>query len=788
MNIKIQFLFIILTIASLAKSQQITISGYVEEESTGERIIGAYVMERNSNTVTSTNDYGYFNLKVTGSLTSIQATFVGSVSPVYSLSLTHDTVFILKINTLKELSEVVVNGSQYNQSTRAPLGLTVIPVKTLTSMPALGEPDLIKSIQNQAGIKGGVEGSAGIFVRGGGGGENLFMIDDVPIYNVSHLYGFFSAFNSNAIKDVKLLKGCFPARYGGRVSSVIDVRSLDGNNQAIQGVASVGLLSSQFTLQGPLFKGKTTFMVSARRSYFDLLERPLKNRGTLNSNWPIYYFYDMNVRLAHTFSANDRLFVSFYKGNDHMQNADITNDNQGSDETFSEKKEETSGWGNTVSSLRWNHVFGSSLFVNTTLAYSTYNYFTQTQYNYLNTKLLTNEIIKRDYFAKYASDITDVMAKTDFDYSLNNRQTFRFGIGNTFHTFNPGENKYNVSDQQLNEYSDTVYANELLKAHEPFCYIEDNIQLTQNLLVNLGVRLTGLIDETGKQMNFEPRFSSSYLITPNLAVKTGYSRMNQYMHLLSSHSVSMPTDIWVPALKGLKPLQSDQVNLGLTYNWEEKAFFSVEVYQKWLNHTTDLANGASVAADITPWYDKVVQGKGSAKGLELSVEKQQGRMKGNVNYTLSSSDRQFEAINNGQRFPFNYDRLHDLSVSLNYQLTEKWDISALWVFGSGFPVSLPIDKYLPDLGIYDLSTDFGGEVFYYPSRNNYRLPAYHRLDLGVHYKTNNRLGEHLLSFDIFNAYNRKNPIYVYYNSWNPRTLKYGSFLPFLPSITYTLKF
>lgn len=785
---KIKIIILLLILGFVAKAQQITISGYVEDASTGERIIGAYVIDLISNTVTSTNNYGFYNLKIQGSAASVQATYVGSLSNIHSLKLKSDTIILININTINELSEVIVASEQYNRNYRAPLGISVIPIKTLTLVPALGEPDLLKSIQSQPGVKGGVEGSAGIFVRGGGSGENLFLLDDVPIYNVSHLYGFFSAFNSAAIKDIKILKGCFPAHYGGRASSVIDVRSLDGNNQKLSGTVSIGLISSQITLHGPLLNKKTTFLVSVRRSYFDVLASPLKKKGILNSEFPSYYFYDFNLRLAHTFTPNDRLFISLYNGKDQMQTEVVKIENNGEYESYSENKEEISGWGNTITSLRWNHVFGTDLFVNTTVAYSTYDYFTQIDYSSKNKGLGMDKALSKNYWANYKSDITDLIAKTDFDYAISNKQLLKFGVGNTYHSFNPGSNTYRVADQELDVYSDTSYANEVLTASEPFVYIEDKFQINSKLSTEIGLRFTGLISDSTQHWNIEPRFSANYLLFPKMLIKTGYSRMNQYMHLLSTSGVSMPTDIWVPALKGLKPLQSDQINIGLTYHWAEKIFFTFEVYQKWMHHTTDMANGASIASDLTPWYNKVVQGSGNAKGFEFSAEKQQGKLKGMISYTLSSANRKFNDLNSGKQFPFKYDRLHDLSVSLNYQLSEKWDVSALWVFGSGFPMTLFTDKYLAALSILNHDKDINDIVYYYPTKNNYRLPIYHRLDLGIHYKNKNRFGEYTWSFDVFNAYNRKNPVYMYYSNNIPKGLKYGSFLPIIPSATYTLKF
>ncbi len=777
-------LFLLLTFQS-AYSQHYSISGYVEDLNTGERIIGANVIDSVGKSVVQTNNYGFYTIKNVNGQMAVQATYIGFKSDVKYITPSQDTTLNFKIYPVKELDEVVVVSSKYKNSANNPLGFNTISVKQLTSMPALGEPDLIKSIQSQPGIKGGVEGSAGIFVRGGSGGENLFMLDDIPIYNVSHLYGFFSAFNSSAVKDIKLLKGCFPARYGGRASSVIDVRSLDGNNKSLKGEISLGLISSKFTLEGPLFSDKTTFMISGRRSYFDLYSNALRNSNLLDKDFPDYYFYDLNARLTHTFSQKDKIYLSIYKGKDNIQNKNENTLPTSSNVIFTENTDESSGWGNLIGSLRWNHTFGNSLFANTTIGYSSYDYFTKDLYSSVKKDSVTNSKLEYNSNANYRSEISDIIVKTDFNYALSNKQNLSFGAGITFHTLKPGANNYIVDDQDRNIKIDTSYTNKTINASEPFIYIEDEINATEKLTINAGLRFSGFLSGSNRWLNVEPRISANYAILPKLVFKTGYSRMVQYMHLLSNSGLSMPTDLWVPALNGLQPLKSDQVNAGFAYDWNKTALFSVEIYRKWLDNTTDIRDGMSLVNDLSPWYEKTAQGHGATMGIEFSVEKQQGRFKGGIHYTLSTADRTYAAINNGQTFPFKYDRRNDLNISVNYQISEKWDISVMWFYGTGFPVTLPVERYSAGLNLYNPETDAGQEINYFPSRNNYRLPDYHRLDLGLHYKTINRLGEQCISFDIFNAYNRRNPVSAQFLH---STYQYLYLLPVIPSVTYTLKF
>jgi hypothetical protein len=783
--LKYNFLVTLLFIFQIGFSQSLTISGFVEDVNTGERIIGAYVIDSISNKITQSNNYGFYSLRNIGEKVKIHSTFIGLKSESISISIKHDTTINIKMQPVKELQEVVILSSNSSRSINSKLGTITIPVKTLTTLPALGEPDILKAIQSQPGIKGGMEGSAGVFVRGGSGGENLFLLDDVPMYNVSHLYGFFSAFNSSAIKDIKLYKGCFPARYGGRASSVIDIRSLDGNTKSIGGVFSAGFLSSKITLEGPLLSSKTTFIISARRSYLGIYSDVVKRARILSDDFPAYYFYDLNARITHTFSQRDKLLLSLYKGRDRIHNTEEYDIFKSLTQISAEKIQEISGWGNIIGSLRWNHTFGSNLFANTTIAYSRYDYYTQNKDDITLQNLPDLKLIPvLGYNSDYASDISDIIIKTDLEYALSDKSKLLFGAGNTFHNHNPGKNRYEVYNQDLDTKFDTSYINNTIGLSEYFFYIENEYHVSEKLKVNAGFRFSGLLNDK-PSLNVEPRFSANYMISPQLIIKTGYARMVQYMHLLSSSGLITPTDLWVPASNGLKPLKSDQVDIGFAYNADNKFFLSVEGYRKWLYNTTDLRSGSSLFTEFSPWYEKTIQGKGNAWGIEFSLEKQMKKLSATINYTLSRAFRINPDLNNSIRFPFQYDRLHDLNISMNYKFSDKWDLSAMWIYGTGYPVSLPVEKYIPALGLFNWKTMGGYQVDYYPSINNCRLPAYHRLDLGIHRKSSNRLGDHTISFDIFNAYCHLNAISIYAQG---ASFKYNTMLPIIPTITYTLKF
>ena len=779
---------LVLFLGSIQNScaQTFTVSGYVEDLTTGERMIGAFVADSAGQKAAQTNNYGYFSLKYSKGRISLNATYVGYKAGKYDFTMVRDTSLVIKLEPGSELQEVIIKGSVYNRNAATPLGMVVIPIKQLAAIPALGEVDVLKAIQQQPGIQGGIEGSAGLFVRGGGAGENLYLIDDVPVYNVSHLYGFVSTFNSSAVKDLKVMKGCFPAAYGGRASSVIDVRTRDGNNRAFHGEVSLGMISSKLMFEGPLLSQKTTFIVSARRSYLDLFTNILKNTGLLNNSFPKYYFYDINAKVVHTFSSRDRIYLSFYNGKDHIRNVHETTEELSETSKYSENNTETSGWGNLLGTLRWNHNAGSSLFINTTVAYSKYDYFTDRNYSSLYEDLVSGFDISRDYHAGYYSRIQDIIAKTDFSYSVNSKQTVRFGAGYTFHTLSPGTNTYSLNDEALNVTRDTSFTNDLIQAGEYFLYSEYEAQIGRATL-NLGIRASGFLADTAHYFTPEPRLSFNYMLLPKLALKAGYSRMEQYIHLLSTSGVSMPTDLWIPSTRGIRPLGSDQVNAGLAFEWQSITL-TAEVYRKWLNHTTDFSNGASLSTDLRPWYEKTTQGVGGAKGFEISLEKLKGSVSGNISYTLAKADRKYPAINHGKEFPFSYDRRHNFNIFVNWIISPKYDVSAAWIYGTGYPATIPVEKYLPALGIYNTDSEYGGEIDYYPSRNNVHMAAYHRLDISFHYKVTTRIGEHTISVDVFNVYNRKNPIYMYYSGYRVKTLQYANLLPVIPSLTYTLRF
>jgi len=785
LHIKIIY-FILLALPLLTKAQQYQIMGYVQDINTGERIVGANVIDSLSGLGCLTNNFGYYNLNIKNNTIKIYSTYLGQSSKVYHINIVTDTFIILKINATIELNEIVVASNNNDNRFKSNAGTISIPVKKILQMPSLGEPDLVKSLQNLPGIKGGVEGASGIFVRGGGAGENLFMLDDIPLYNISHFYGFFSTFNSSAIKNIKVIKSGFSPRYGGRASAVIDIRSLDGNQNAHNANISVGLISSQISLGGFLLSNKTTYQISGRRSYFDLITRPLYNLNLISNNLPNYFFHDFNLRLSHTFSRADKIYFGIFTATDFIKSQRNFKQINSPTSWFSENFIERSGWDNTIASIRWNHLFKNTLFVNSTVAYTTYYFYKNIKYNSSDVNQVLNTSFDKSYFTSYNSQIADIILKTDFDYVIN-KIYLRFGVGNTIHLINPGSSIYKSTDQLLNTKSDSVFNNTTITAHSLFAYAEFEIAL-KKLFINSGLRFGMFYAHSVKKYNPEPRIAVNYKLFNNVILKTGYARMVQYMHLLSSARVSMPTDLWIPSTNNTSPLTSDLFNLGFDINLPYAISVTTEVYYKISENIVEYKNGYSLMTDLLPWYAKITQGQGISKGIEIAVEKTWSSYEIAAFYTFAKSTRKFRLINNNNSYPFDYDRLHQLTLSTNITITKKWSFSALWTYGTGYPVSLATIKYLSALGIYNLNSEFGGELHYYKSKNNFRMPDYHRLDIGLRYAVKKRTLTHSLNIDIFNAYNRKNPVYMQYAGYRFKALKPVSLLPIIPSISYTLKF
>lgn len=795
------FLLIILCLPELALPQKATLSGYIQDSGTGEKLIGATVYNKKTLAGTTTNAYGFFSITLDTGNVQMSVSYVGYTPFEQAVDLHKDQFLTIKLTAAAELGEVVVTAQSNSQLHRqTQMGSVKLDTKQLDRLPTfMGEKDIIKSIQLTPGVQCGTEGTSGLYVRGGGADQNLILLDGVPVYNATHLFGFFSVFNSSAINSVEIIKGGFPARYGGRISSVLDIKMKEGNTQKIAGEGSIGLISSKLMLEGPLLKDRATFMVSARRTYFDVLSQPFiilagKLKDPDYSIRAGYYFYDLNAKVNYRFSDKSRLFLSTYLGKDRMYAK------MKSDQTYdggTEQQKSTSGieWGNATTALRYNQILGPKLFSNATLTYSRYRFEIGSDDERNGTR--NGKRFSEYYKAQYLSGIFDWGARVDLDYHPHPDHYVRFGGGETYHTFKPGAMSYRAQSQDYN--IDAAIGSDPLNAHELHFYAEDDIKITGNIKVNPGLHYSVFFVEGKTYQTVEPRISGYYLLTENISAKAAYTCMSQYMHLLTSGTIGLPTDLWVPVTDSVPPMIANQYAAGLAYTLWKEYEFSTEVYYKDMKNLIEYKDGASFMGTAENWERKIEVGNGNAYGMELFAQKKTGKTTGWIGYTLSWSNRQFDNLNEGRTFAYKYDRRHDISVvavhSFDKKESKRWrkDIGMTWVYGTGNAVSLPTTTYKM------LSSNSRSQSFDYwmpanadnfSSRNDYREPAYHRMDLSFTWSRTKGRTERSWNVSLYNAYNQHNPFYLYFKSdesGHKHLMKF-SLLPILPSLSYSIKF
>ena len=793
---------------SSAATARITVSGFVTDAGSGERMIDATVYERASFAGTTTNNYGFYSLPLPAGKAELIVSYLGYRPDTLVVQLSRDTVINFSLVMLSsEIAAVTVTASGRRakiESTQ--MSMIDIPVEKFLKLPVIfGEADVLKVIQLLPGVQSGTEGSTGIYVRGGGPDQNLFLLDGVPVYNANHLFGFMSVFNPDAVKSVQLYKGGFPARFGERLSSVVDIRMKEGNEKEFHGNVSVGLISSKLSLEGPIIKDKTSFVISGRRTYYDILTRPFIMKFNENQNDKTnagYYFYDLNAKINHKFSEKSRLYLSSYLGRDRAYMRHTSRSSYQSEEEekrFEYKDDFGLGWGNFITALRWNYLITNKLFSNTTLTFSKYDFDVTIESS---VEDLNSKAKGVDYF-KYFSGIEDVGAKTDFDYYLSPNHSVKFGAGYTYHHFKPGITTFRFDPGIIGETGlDTVVGDMKVRAGEFIMYAEDNIDLTPKLKMNAGVRLSLFNVQDTSYFVFQPRLSLRYIATNDLSFKLSYSKMGQFVHLLTTSAVSLPTDLWLPVTKRYEPPVSHQVALGSGFLIPGDLEVTVEAFYKTMDNLIEYKEGAFFGGTGAGWESKVEKGRGWAYGSELMVEKSYGKLTGWIGYTLSWTQRKFENLNYGNTFPAKYDRRHDVSLALTYKFNDRVDAGLVWVYGTGNAATLGASQY-PGGNLfaydsrYDMITDF-------PGRNNYRLPSYHRLDLGVNLHKQKKHGVRTWSFSVYNAYNRLNPFFVYWGErWveepdpdNPGGMIYYSkpelrkvtVFPIIPSVSYSFKF
>jgi hypothetical protein len=771
------------------------LSGYVRDGKSGESLPGASLYFPSRSGGTTTNAYGFYSITLPADTYSVEVSYIGYTRLSLTVDLrTGDQTLSPRLKPSESLlKEVVVEGDlvQQKETERTEMSIINIPIQQVREIPALlGEKDVLKVIQLLPGVQKGREGNAGIYVRGGGPDQNLIILDEANVYNAFHLFGFFSLFNGDALKSVDLIKGGFPARYGGRLSSVIELNMKDGNKEEVKGEMGIGLISSRATVEGPIAKGRSSFLVSGRRTYFDALVRPFLPRGQDGG----YYFYDLNAKLNYDIDARNRIFLSGYFGKDNF----FLRFND-----FGETFRAGVDWGNATGTLRWNHMFNNRLFANTSLIFTDYtfrNYITFSD--------------NSDFFSLiYRSGIRDFSLKHDIDYRPSENHSIRTGFQSILHRFNPSALAFESSFENIDSTNDNV-----IWAWEHAVYAEDDIKLNTKWNVQPGVRLTAFSVAGTTYKNIEPRLSSNYRFRKNWSAKFGYALMNQYVHLISNTGAGLPTDLWVPATPNLKPQRSEQFAAGLAYDFPKKPVsLTFELYHKDMDNIISYREGASFLnlepgaadADKFRWEDAVTSGRGNSKGMEAMIQKKSGRWTGWMGYTLSWTRLQFDELNSGQPFWARYDRRHDFSIVSNYTAREMRPnkdgvkVSATWVYGTGNAITLPVGEFSapinqPGGGPRDDSWDWFtySYVNQYPGRNQFRMAPYHRLDFGLQFIKQKKGYVRTLELSVYNVYNRLNPYFYYIGSadggffggGDRRVLRQVALFPRIPSISYNISF
>lgn len=788
----------------LAHGRRVTVSGHITDAASSETLIGAGVILRKvagEARGAVTNEFGFYTLTVPVGEYQLSSAHLGYDMVEEQVTLKRDTTVNIALSSNAELNAARIVSRKDAGIQSALPGALEVPVAHIKNMPnLLGEADVVKSLQMLPGVQGGVEGLSGLHVRGGGPEENLVLLDGVPLYNMDHLLGLFSIFQPEAVKDVTLFKGTFPARYGGRISSVLDIRTLDGNLKETHGSFTIGVLNDKFHLEGPIVKDKLSYSLSARGLH-SVLAEPLL-RAFLKETYVNYYYYDVYGKLCWNASDTDRLFFGVYHGRD---NGAYRNYEKRTDRnlTTAELTEDTDvetnlklNWGSTVASARWNHIWNGQLFSNAIVSWNRYDM--HAGLGSVTSGIHNGKEFGNSWSLDYKSGIGDLGAVMDFDWTPIPEHLVKYGVGYTFHSFRPERFVAEIKGLDYDEKLSPDPGRNAFPGHEASVYAEDNFSLGSFLALNPGVRLTMFNTDGKNYWSLQPRFAAKADIPGGFAVKAGYSRMAQYVHLLSSSTMSLPIDLWVPITKDIAPVTSDQFSLGAYYSGLRGWEFSVEAYYKMMRNLLEYKEGVMFLSSTEGWEKQVVMGNGTAKGLEFLIRKTNGKTTGWLAYTLARSEREFREINLGRPFPYKYDRRHTVDLVLNHKFSDRFDVSASWMFASGGWMTVPMrysQVVAPESGYMQV-------INYTPSRNNYNLPPSHRLNVGVNLrKPTGRGGESVWNLSVYNAYNSMNPNLIFHNSLsyeNPDEvsridkdvvfLTKVTFLPILPAFSYTLTF
>jgi outer membrane receptor for ferrienterochelin and colicin len=749
-----------------------TFSGFVKDSVNNEALIGAYIIDSSSKSIVTTNNYGYFAVKSNKLPIIIEVSYLGYASKKVKVINT-DTIVTIKLCTNNFINDVVVLSSEHRL--RLPqTSIEKISSKELESLPViLGESDITRTIQLLPGVVRGSETTTGYFVRGGNSDQNLILIDGAPVYNAYHMFGMFSAFNSDAINNAKFYKGGIPAQYGNRLSSVLDLSMREGTSQRISGEIMLGTFSSKFLIEGPIYNNKTTFLITGRRSILDISPEIVKNWTLFLSGMDVirgdveridlYSFYDINAKVNHSFSDRCKVFVNLYKGVDNYDPRKKTIENA----YFK--------YGNKAASIRCNYLFHNNIYGNFTVYYSNFDY-SNTRESLQKDK---NENVVSGYSLRNISGIEDYSVKADFDYALHNHNT-KFGLQYINQKLRPGVYSYNNTGG-LGQQTDTTF-NYNKNANQFVMYVSDFINPVEKFSIIAGLRSDIYFVDKISFLSIQPRFTCSYLLLDNLSMKASYTRATQFIHLLSFTSSGAPSDIWVPSTKNVAPSNSHEFVVGTTYQYDKSISFNVEGFYKIMDNLIMYKEGASYVIDKTDWQNMIEIGKGKSKGIEIGLKKEKGKTTGWISYTLSKTTRQFDMINLGREFPFTYDRTHNIAIALIQKLGKRFEIGADWIYATGNAVTLSNTYYY---NISFLSSDGGyNSIHHFESINGQRMPDFHRLDLCLNYSKIGKNFTYKFSIGAYNVYAHQNPYYIIES---PEGITKVSLFKTLPYLSLSIK-
>ncbi len=764
-------------------AQNAVVSGLITDNQTGEFLIGAHIYDKTGLTGILSNEYGFYSLRIKGN---------DSVKIVYSFTGYRDTVICIlpgrdyRIDIGLEpglnIGEVTVTG-RISRERESP-EVAELPVKDVKHLPSLGgEFDLMKAFQLMPGVQTGNEGNSGLYVRGGSPDQNLVLLDDVPLYYVNHMGGFISTFNPDAINNTELIKGAFPAKYGTRLSSILDVRMKEGNQKQFAGSGTIGMLSSKLSVEGPIKKDTSSFIISARRFLYDLLYRPLSKYLITEGYSAGYSFYDLNGKVNYRVSDKDRLYLSWYSGDDKSL---VKYKEPG---VAGDKSKGVIAWGNLLGSVRWNHIYNNKLFSNISINYTRFRYVTKVMYE----QLIDDN--KFGYESNSSSSVHDISAKADYRYFPADYLSVEFGGSGTWHIFRPSVNNFRqVEGGKV--LADSVLNSNNISAWEQSLYLDTKTKLYGYGILSAGVRANGYFVDGKSYLGVDPRLGLQIFAGSSTIINGSFTMMMQPVHCLTMSSSDIPVDLWMPSTSVISPSASRQWTAGISQIiGGGKYKLSVDWYKKRMNNLIAYKEGAFITGSSGDWQDLVEKdGTGNSYGVEILLKKEEGNTRGWIAYTCSKTTRQFPGLNEGKPFPYKYDRRHDISIVLMHRFNDNIDASATWVYGTGNAYTMPLGKY--DIGFIDESE---GEVAYiYGERNGARMKPYHRLDLAVNFRKEKKWGERVWNISIYNAYNRQNPYFYYVDTewsykgsdnWSSKqVMKQQSLFPVIPSVSYSFKF